>query len=74
MLVCNRRKESDFFLLDVYCTDEHTDNIADALTHSLWRLLPEELRIFISGQCINSGGGGTNFGVGQSSTGERYFW
>ena len=45
------------------CTDEHTDNIADALIHSLQRLLPEILQIKIRGQCTDSGGGGTKFAL-----------
>ena len=45
-------------LLDVDCTDNHTDTIADALTHSLRKLLPENLNIKIRVQCIDGGGGG----------------
>ena len=54
-----QKKRKYFFLLDVNCIDNHTYNIADALNHSLRRLLPEELHIFIRGQYTDSGGGGT---------------
>ena len=38
-------EEVIFFLLDVDCTDDHTENIDDELTHSLQILLLEELHI-----------------------------
>ena len=53
-------------MLDVDCTDEHTNNIDDALTHSLRRLLPENLKISIKGQCTDSGGGGTKFALARA--------
>ena len=58
--------EVKIFLLDVDCTDEHTDDIADALTHSLQRLLPINLQIKIRGQCTDSGGGGTKFALAKA--------
>ena len=59
-------KEVKYFLLDVDYTDDHTDSIADALTHSLQILLPEELHIFIRCQCTNSGGGGTKLALAKA--------
>ena len=59
-------KQVKFFLLDIDCTDEHTNNIADALTHSLQRLLPDLNDISVRGQCTDSGGGGTKFALAKA--------
>ena len=61
-----QEKEVKIFLLDVDCTDEHTNNIADALTHSLRRLLPAHPEICVKGQCTDSGGGGTKFALARA--------
>lgn len=49
------------FLLDVNCTDESSNKIADAVGHSLTGLFPNEndFELKLRGQCTDSGGGGT---------------
>ena len=61
-----QEKEVKIFLLDIDCIDEHTNNIADAFTHLLRRLLPANLEISIKGQCTDSGGGGTKFALSKA--------
>ena len=40
-------------------TDEVTDDIANAVAHSLKQLFPDNIEIKLRGQCTDSGGGGT---------------
>lgn len=48
------------FLLDVDCTEESTEAVVDALNHSLKKIFNNNnLESCISGQCTDSGGGGT---------------
>ena len=58
-------KRVKIFLLDVDCTDETTDNIADAIEHSITRFLPER-NMKILGQCTDSGGGGTKYALARA--------
>ena len=51
------------FLLDVCCTDESTHDIANAMTHSLKRIFPDDAAVRIYGQCIDSGGDGTKIAL-----------
>ena len=63
-------KQVKIFLLDVNCTDEATHEIADSLKHSMNRLLPGVI-LSLSGQCTDSGGGGTKYALQKALT-ERY--
>lgn len=47
------------FLLNVDCTDEDTDEIAYTIEHSLQRLFPNDVEVYIYVQCTDSGGSGT---------------
>ena len=56
----DKRKDAvTIFLVDVNCSDESTDEVADATVHSLKRLFPDGENIRLHGQCTDSGGGGT---------------
>ena len=55
-------KQIKIFLLDVDCTDENTNEICDALKHSINRLLPG-MTVKLLGQCTDSGGGGTKYAL-----------
>ena len=55
-------KQVKIFLLGLDCTDETTNKIADTLKNSINRLLPG-LTLRLSGQCIDSGGGGTKYAL-----------
>ena len=55
----NELKRVRKFLLDVDCTDENTKDTAEAITHALKRVFPQDVPIILMGQCTDSGGGGT---------------
>ena len=60
--ICWYDKKKDavtIFLVDVNCSDESTDEVADATIHSLRRLFSDGENIRLHGQCTDSGGGGT---------------
>lgn len=59
---CKKEKKVKTFLLDVDCTDEKTDEIVEALTHSLDRMFPL-VALRLRGQCTDSGGGGTKYAL-----------
>ena len=56
-------KEVKTLLLDVNCTDENTNEIADAIMHSLKKLFPDRTSVRLYGQCTDSGGGGTKYAL-----------
>mgnify|MGYP003321216558 FL=1 len=60
------------FLLDVDCTDEATNEIADALEHSIRRLVPMGTKVL--GQCTDSGGGGTKYALFRALANKNLTW
>ena len=56
---CKDSKRVKTYLLDVNCTDENTDDIANAIKHSLVQTFGIDNIPTIFGQCTDSGGGGT---------------
>ena len=60
------------FLLDVDCADEATNKTADALEHSIRRLVPVGTKVL--GQCTDSGGGGTKYALYRALADKNLTW
>lgn len=58
-------------LIDVCCTDENTDNMTSAITHSLTSIFPEIIQVQIYGQCTDSDGGGFNNALTEAMHGKN---
>ena len=56
---CKDSKRVKTYLLDVNCTDENNDDIANTIKHSLVQTFGIDNIPTIFGQCTDSGGGGT---------------
>ena len=55
-------------MLDVDCIDENTEEIMDAIIHSLKRTFLLGVEIILRGQCTDSGGGGTKTALARDVT------
>ena len=56
---CKVDKRVKSYLLDVDCTYNKTDDIANTIKHSIKKLFHGNLPLKIYGQCTDSGGDGT---------------